>query len=254
MKKIILLILCSLALISCASRKKMVYLINNSTDSTQVNQSKTTIKSDDILQIVISSDNPEVAEPYNLRRYNISSNTVAGSGESGTLLMTYLVNTEGNVEIPKLGPVKVAGLTTVEAVAHIKDILKDFIKNPSVIVRIANFKYSVLGEVNRPGSFNNISERVSIFDAIANAGDLAVHGKRQNIKHIREENGQAQIYTVDLTDQNIINQPYYYIKQNDVVYVEPNRVKLNSSKFGQSVSSSLAIISLLISTIVIITR
>lgn len=254
MKKIILILLATFLLASCASRSKMVYAINNSSEFTSTAQLKTVIKTDDILQIVISTDNPEIAEPYNLRRYNISSNSIAGTGESGTLLMSYLVNADGFVEMPKLGPVKLGGLTTVEAVDYIKDILKDYIKNPSVIVRIANFKYSVLGDVNRPGSFNNISERVSIFDAIANAGDLTMHGKRQNIKLIREENGQAQIFLVDITDQNIIQQPYYYLKQNDVVYVEPNRVKLNSSKFGTSISSSLAIISLLISTIVIITR
>lgn len=254
MKKIIPLFLLILCLASCASRSKMVYMINNESPNTTPNYQQTKIQPDDILQIVISSDNPEIAEPFNLKRYNISSNSVAGSGESGTLLMTYLVNAEGYVEIPKLGPIKLLGFTTVEAVQQIKHALADYIKEPSVIVRIANFKYSVLGEVNRPGSFSNLSERVTIFDALANAGDLSLHGKRQNIKLIREENGETKIYLVDITDQNIIKEPFYYLKQNDVVYVEPNKVKLNSSKFGPSISSSLAIISLLISTIVIITR
>lgn len=232
----------------------MVYLVNNETKSSEMSFVEPVIKADDILQIVISSDNPEISEPYNLRRYNISSNSVSGSGESGTLLMTYLVNTEGFVEMPKLGPVKLGGLTRVEAVNHLKEVLKDYIKNPSVIIRIANYKYSVLGEVNRPGSFSINSERVTIFDAIATAGDLTQYGKRQNIKVIREVEGKTEIEIVDITDNNIMNSPYYYLKQNDVVYVEPNKVKLNSSKFGPSVSSTLSIISLLISTIVIITR
>nr|WP_317630561.1 polysaccharide biosynthesis/export family protein [uncultured Flavobacterium sp.] len=253
MKKLVVLLI-AIFFASCASREKMVYLVNNETKSSEMSFVEPVIKADDILQIVISSDNPEISEPYNLRRYNISSNSVSGSGESGTLLMTYLVNTEGFVEMPKLGPVKLGGLTRVEAVNHLKEVLKDYIKNPSVIIRIANYKYSVLGEVNRPGSFSINSERVTIFDAIATAGDLTQYGKRQNIKVIREVEGKTEIEIVDITDNNIMNSPYYYLKQNDVVYVEPNKVKLNSSKFGPSVSSTLSIISLLISTIVIITR
>jgi len=239
---------------SCASKDKMVYLINNTADSTANIFKEVLIEPDDVLQIVITSDNPEISEPFNIRRFALSTNRIDGTSDNNNLLLTYLVDANGYVQMPKLGNVKLAGLTRTEAINHLKNILKDYIKDPMVSLRISNFKYVVLGEVNKPGTFTIDSERITIFDALANAGDLTVYGERQNIKIIRETEEKKEIVSINITDSEIINSPYYYLKQNDVVYVEPNQVKLNSSKFGPSVSITISIISLLVSAILIFTR
>lgn len=250
----ILLLLSIVLLSSCASKNKMVYLINNDANSSKNTFKEVLIEPDDILQIIVTSDNPEISDPFNIKRFSLSSNNIDSHTDNNNLLLTYLVDANGYVQIPKLGNVKLSGLTRNEAIEHLKNILTDYIKNPMVSLRISNFKYAVLGEVNKPGTFNINGERITIFDAIANAGDLTVYGERQNIKIVRESEGVKEIVEVNITDSNIINSPYYYLKQNDVVYVEPNKVKLNSSKFGPSVSITISIISLLVSAILIFTR
>lgn len=250
----IIFIFSAIILTSCASKSKMVYLINNQESTSESVFKEVLIEPDDILQIVVTSDNPEVSEPFNIPRFTLSSNTVSGGTNNNNLLLTYLVDANGYVQMPKIGNVKVSGLTRTQAIEHLTSILRDYIKNPMVSLRIANFKYAVLGEVSKPGTFTIESERVTIFDAIANAGDLTVYGERQNIKIVREIEGKKEIAIVNITDTDIINSPYYYLKQNDVVYVEPNQVKLNSSKFGPSVSITISIISLAVSAILIFTR
>lgn len=250
----IIFIFSAIILTSCASKSKMVYLINNQESTSESVFKEVLIEPDDILQIVVTSDNPEVSEPFNIPRFSLSTNAVSGSTNNNNLLLTYLVDANGYVQMPKIGNVKVSGLTRTQAIEHLTNILTDYIKNPMVSLRIANFKYAVLGEVSKPGTFTIESERVTIFDAIANAGDLTVYGERQNIKIVREIEGKKEIAIVNITDTDIINSPYYYLKQNDVVYVEPNQIKLNSSKFGPSVSITISIISLAVSAILIFTR
>jgi polysaccharide biosynthesis/export protein len=250
----IIFIFSAIILTSCASKSKMVYLINNQESTSESVFKEVLIEPDDILQIVVTSDNPEVSEPFNIPRFSLSTNSVSGSTNNNNLLLTYLVDANGYVQMPKIGNVKVSGLTRTQAIEHLTNILTDYIKNPMVSLRIANFKYAVLGEVSKPGTFTIESERVTIFDAIANAGDLTVYGERQNIKIVREIEGKKEIAIVNITDTDIINSPYYYLKQNDVVYVEPNQIKLNSSKFGPSVSITISIISLAVSAILIFTR
>jgi len=232
----------------------MVYMINGGAAESENSFQEVVIEPDDILQLVISSDNPEISEPFNFKRYSVATNAVNGMTDSNNLLTTYLVDANGYIQIPKIGNVKLSGLTRVQAIEHLTQILSDYIKSPVINLRISNFKYAVLGEVNKPGTFSVAGERISIFDAIASAGDLTVYGERQNIKIIRESGGKKEIVLVNVTDANIINSPYYYLKQNDVVYIEPNQVKLNSSKFGPSVSVTISIVSLLLSAILIITR
>jgi polysaccharide biosynthesis/export protein len=250
----IIFFISTMILASCASKSKMVYMINNSVDSSKSIFKDVVIEPDDILQIVVDADNSEIAEPFNIKRFALSSNNVTSYSDSYNLILTYLVDADGFIQMPKLGNIKLAGLTRTQAIDYLREILKDYIKDPIVSLRISNFKVNVLGEVNKPGTYTISGERVTIFDALANAGDLTIYGQRQNIKLIRETDGRKEVVIINITDSDIINSPYYYLKQNDIVYVEPNQVKLNSSKFGPSVSITISMLSLLISSILIFTR
>ncbi|MBQ0117234.1 MAG: polysaccharide biosynthesis/export family protein [Flavobacterium sp.] len=246
----------ALAMSSCVSRSKMVYLAN----ATQTDISNTAatyepkIQVDDILQLVITAENSDVVAPYNLKRVQISSDQVGSSDQSSNLLMTYLVDSNGDIDMPQIGLVHIAGKTRREAIQEIKNKLSEYITEPLVSLRIANFKISVLGEVNRPDTYTVTGERITLLEAISKAGDLTIQGKRDNIIVIREVDGNRSINRVDLTNSDFITSPFYYLAQNDVVYVEPNQMKLNNANVGPSLTIAVSAVSLLISLIVIFTR
>lgn len=248
--------LIALAMSSCVSRSKMVYLAN----ATQTDISNTAatyepkIQVDDILQLVITAENSDVVAPYNLKRVQISSDQVGSSDQSSNLLMTYLVDSNGDIDMPQIGLVHIAGKTRREAIQEIKNKLSEYITEPLVSLRIANFKISVLGEVNRPDTYTVTGERITLLEAISKAGDLTIQGKRDNIIVIREVDGNRSINRVDLTNSDFITSPFYYLAQNDVVYVEPNQMKLNNANVGPSLTIAVSAVSLLISLIVIFTR
>lgn len=248
--------LIALAMSSCVSRSKMVYLAN----ATQTDISNTAatyepkIQVDDILQLVITAENSDVVAPYNLKRAQISSDQVGSSDQSSNLLMTYLVDSNGDIDMPQIGLVHIAGKTRREAIQEIKNKLSEYITEPLVSLRIANFKISVLGEVNRPDTYTVTGERITLLEAISKAGDLTIQGKRDNIIVIREVDGNRTINRVDLTNSDFITSPFYYLAQNDVVYVEPNQMKLNNANVGPSLTIAVSAVSLLISLIVIFTR
>ncbi len=247
----LLILLLSMLLFSCASREKLVYL-QNEFNAQNVTQFQTRIQPDDVLMIIISSENPEVAAPYNLKSVALQSNSDESSQMQGT--QTYIVDVEGNIEFPVLGKVKLGGLSKEEAVNYIKNLLKDHVKDAVVNLRILNYKISVLGEVNRPGIFSIPSERVTVLEALSKAGDLTIYGKRKNVLLIREENGVKSTYRIDLTKSDFVNSPYYYLAQNDVVYVEPNKTKINSSAVGPNIAVGFSALSLVITIITLTTR
>lgn len=247
----LLILLLSMLLFSCASREKLVYL-QNEFNAQNVTQFQTRIQSDDVLMIIISSENPEVAAPYNLKSVALQSNSDESSQMQPT--QTYIVDVEGNIEFPVLGKVKLGGLSKEEAVNYIKNLLKDHVKDAVVNLRILNYKISVLGEVNRPGTFSIPSERVTVLEALGKAGDLTIYGKRKNVLLIREENGVISTHRLDLTKSDIVNSPYYYLAQNDVVYVEPNKTKINSSAVGPNIAIGISALSLVVTIIALTTR
>lgn len=243
-----------LSMTSCVSRKKMVYLYNSTStqsDSSAVNYNPT-LQPDDVLFIMVSSQNPEVTAPYNLNSVAIQTDTE--ESVERTRLQSYLIDKEGSIEFPSVGKIKLGGLTRNEAILKLKDILKDYISDATINLRVLNYKVSVLGEVNKPGSFTISSERITIFEALSKAGDLTVYGKRKNVLLIREQNGVKTTQRIDLTQSDIVNSPYYYLSQNDVVYVEANRVKLNSSMVGPNLTLGISLASILASFLVLITR
>ena len=238
---------------SCQSYKKVPYL----QDAEVINQAQqqeklydATIMPKDLLTIVVSCTNPELAVPFNLTVASTMSVSSGNSSLSGqAVLQQYLVDNEGQINFPVLGTLKVGGLTKSQAEQFIIEKLKPYIKeNPIVTVRMANYKISVLGEVARPGTFTINNEKVNLLEALAMAGDMTIHGLRDNVKLIRETaQGKQEIITLDLNKAETILSPYYWLQQNDVVYVTPNKAKARNSDIGNSTSLWFSATSILVS-------
>jgi polysaccharide export outer membrane protein len=247
----------SYALSSCASSKKVVYFQDLQDTSKiylqQINEAyEIKIQPDDILEIIVSSINPEATAAFNLGSGVISTsitspatgklNAPANNSSPG-----YLVNKEGRIDFPVLGKMQVGGYTTSQLKDTLERKLDTFLINPIVNVRLLNYKVTVLGEVEHPATYTIPSERLTVIDAIGMAGDLTIYGKRENILLIREENGQRKFIRLNLNSSDIFKSPYYYLKQNDVVYVEPNKTRTEVS------ASALQKTSLIIATLTLLT-
>ena len=201
------------------------------------------IKPDDILTITVSSSKPELAAPYNLLRATQDVYTSYNRWEQEA----YQVNSEGYINFPVLGALKVAGMTREEIVAMLQKRLADVMPDPVVTITYRNFKVTVLGEVARPGTFDVNSDRITVLEAVGKAGDLSVYGRRDNVLVIREVDGRREMVRLDLKSKNIFKSPYYYLQQNDVVYVEPNRAKaIQGSSFRSNFPLYLSSGSLLV--------
>lgn len=238
---------------SCGSRKSMVYLQNDSTKiNTLYEQYVPKIQVNDILTIVVTAADPKATAPFNPGSTMTTSNL--SQQVDMALRPTYTVDLNGDITLPMLGKVYVAGLTRVEAIERIRSELNQYIKDPGVNMNFNNFRVSVLGEVAKPGSFILPTERVTVLEALSMAGDLTIRGVRENILLIREVDGQKTMHRLDLTQQNTLNSPYYYLAQNDVIYVEPNKAQINNSKLGANTNIIISIASLLITVISVLTR
>ena len=241
-----------LLLSSCGSVKNVAYLQNS--DSIFFASSEylydARIMPKDVLTITVNTVNPEAAAPFNLT-VPTSFNNQTRSTYSQPILQTYLVDNNGRIDYPVLGTLQVGGLSKSECEKMIHDKILPYLnatENPVVTVRMSNYKISVLGEVNRPGMFTVGNEKINILEALAQAGDLTIYGVRDKVKLIREDaKGRKDVITLNLNDANIINSPYYYLQQNDIVYVEPNKVKARNSTIGQSTTIWLSATSILVS-------
>ena len=186
------------------------------------------LKPNDIISIYVSAADMDAARPFNMSQgLNLDSNSGGASNQNAS---EYLIDYDGNIEFPVLGKLKLSGLTRVQVQDMLKAKLKTYINNPIVAVRLKNFKITVLGEVRSPGSYVIQEDKASIIEAIGLAGDLSLQGKRDNITVIREEGDKKVYYKLDLTSKNIFDKPGYYLAQNDVIYVEPNRTKVKKSR------------------------
>lgn len=240
-------------LASCQSYKKVPYLQDVEVmeqTAQQENLYDAKIMPKDLLTIVVSCTSPELAVPFNL---TVASPASVATGNSQLtvqpVLQPYLVDNEGKINFPVLGELNVGGLTKKEAEQLIVDKLKPYIKEtPIVTVRMVNYKISVLGEVARPGTFTISNEKVNLLEALAMAGDMTVWGVRDNVKLIREgANGKQEIVTLDLNKAETILSPYYWLQQNDIVYVTPNKAKARNSDIGNSTSLWFSATSILVS-------
>jgi polysaccharide export outer membrane protein len=221
---IILLLL--LVMQSCTTKKSMLYLqdLDKYSNST-LNYAATKIQPNDILKIDISDLNPLVAAPFNLQV------AAASQASVGIMQLTgYLVTPQGNVTMPILNEVKVGGLTPTMVEGKIKERLinEGYLVNPTVLVRVLNNTFTILGEVNSPGVISFNEESISLLDAIGMAGDLTYSAIRKDIKLIRELDGKRIVYHIDLTTASWLSNPDYRIRQNDVLVITPNKLKVNS--------------------------
>ncbi|NHM06420.1 polysaccharide export protein [Flavobacterium sp. CYK-4] len=235
-----------LILSGCADKKKLVYLqgIDNQKNYDNSLRYEIKLQPDDLLSIVVTAENPEVTTPFNLPliQGNVTTNSQTGR--------TFLIDNDGYIEYPVLGRIKLGGLTRTEATAKLTQMVSNYINNPVITVRIMNYKVSVLGEVAKPGSFNIPGERITVLEALSLAGDLTIYGKRKNILLIRDDEGKKTYTRIDLTDSQLLNSSNFYLAQNDILIVEPNKPKLNSSIVGPNIGLWLTSISVMLSLMI----
>lgn len=244
-------------LTGCGSYKKVPYL--QDVDMVMTNQDllpmyDAKIMPKDLLTITVNCTDPEAAAPFNLTVQTAYEASRTNQLTQSATLQQYLVNNDGTIDFPVLGALTVGGLTKGEAENLICEKLGEYLKEtPIVTVRMTNYKISVLGEVTKPGMFTISNEKVNIFEALALAGDLTIYGMRDNIKLIREDaSGKREIVTLNLNKADILTSPYYYLQQNDILYVTPNKIKAKNSDIGQSTSVWFSGTSVLVSLVNII--
>ena len=243
-----------LLLFSCKSREEVVYY-QNIDALAQVERSNSyeiKIQPDDLLMIIVSADDPETAIPFNLSTISIPTAGTVNAAQGQLTMQSYLVDAAGTIDFPVLGKLSVGGLSRTEIMQLLEIRISKYIKNPIINIRVMNFKVSVQGEVNSPGIYPLSSDRITLIEAISKAGDLTIYGKRENILIIREVNGVKAYNRVDITKADFIHSPFYYLAQNDVVYVEPNKARINGAAVGANTGVIISITSLLITVITLI--
>lgn len=246
----LLLIVGLIALISsCRTPKDVVYFqdAGDLKKYKDIEKYEVFIRQDDLLAIMVNSKASEAALPLNLP---MASYYVGGDSYGQQRILGYLVDKEGNIDFPLLGKLHVEGLSRNQ----LRDMLREkiiengLLKDPIITISFMNFKISVAGEVSRPGSFNITSERITLLEALTMAGDLTIYGRRDRVAVIREFKGERMILYHDLTSTDLFKSPCYYLQQNDIVYVEPNKRRMQQSNINQnnSVSVWLSIVSVLL--------
>ncbi len=234
MKKFIYLIVASVLFFgSCATPTNIAYFQNRLVDKPEQidKHAGIVIQPKDMLSIVVSSKNPELVVMFNLPvvSYQAGSEIVSSAGYQR--LMGYVVDNDGFIDFPILGRIKVSGFTRWELSELIKDrlVAEGYLSDAVVVVEFMNFKVSVIGEVNAPGTYTIEGDKVTVLQAISLARDLTIFGQRENVTIIRERDGERVMYQINLCDVSMFNSPAYYLQQNDIVYVEPSEIKARQS-------------------------
>lgn len=261
-KRIVLFLVAIVALNSCATQEKVLYLQDN-----VINQEIETIKGgeirfqpNDIISIFVTSKTPELAAVFNLPRVQgaIGSTSSQSASSQYNGILNFTIDPDGNIDYPVLGTLKIAGYTKSELAKFIKDkiLASNLIKDPVVTVEYANLSFSVIGEVANPGKYAITDERTSILEALSMAGDLTINGVRNRVFLTRRIDDKLINYQLDLRSKDIYQSPAYYIQQKDVIYVEPNKIRTNqstvngnnvrSTSFWMSLASLLTTITVLI--------
>lgn len=258
MKKLlfpIMVVTVILMMVGCGSSKEVAYWQN--IDSISLAASKglydAKIMPKDELTILVQTTDPVTSEPFNLRSTGQTSNKDQITG--------YLVDNDGMINFPIVGKIHVAGLTKTECEDLIKSKIQPYLartENPLVSVRTSSYRITVIGEVNRPGVIPVATEKISLIEALAEAGDMTIYGKRNNVLLVREDkSGEKHKVRLNMNDANIINSPYYYLQQNDIIYVEPHKVKARNTFFGSNTSifySVIGITTSLVSLLITVLR
>ena len=240
-----------LILTSCGSKKEVVYFQDVGSFETMVDDDSfiPKFKVDDLVSIHVSTLNPEASAIFNLYR---GSEIDAGARLEQ---VDYLVDQQGEIDFPVIGKIKISGLSPEELRVLLREKLAEYLKNPIINIRLKNFTVSILGEVNRPGTYQINGEEITIMEALGLAGDMTIKGMRRNVLVIRDFDG-TKVYTrIDLTSKNATKSPVYYLTQNDVVYVEPNQSAITSSSLDNRATIAVSIASVIItSTVFLLTQ
>lgn len=251
-KVVCLLALSTLLVSGCTSYKKSLYLQNEQVlnESLEGQLYDFRIMPKDELTITVSTTDPEASAPF-YRKIGQSkeSGSTSNIGMNNADLLSYLVDNNGCIDFPVLGMVKVMGLTNRECEALLRQKLQPYLKEvPNVTVRTSNYKFSVLGEVNAPGTYTTDAEKVTVFEALAQAGDMTLFSIRDDVQLLREDSlGVRRVYHLDLTQADVAQSPYFYLQQNDVVYVKPTRAKVRSNTFSGNASIWITLLGLVTS-------
>ena len=252
LKHFILIATTGIFLSGCSSYKKVPYMQDPETVNTygkEIPLYDAKIMPKDLLSITVNTTDPQAAAPFNLTVQTPQNTNINLNTTSQPTLQQYLVNNQGEIDFPVLGRLKVGGLTKNEAESMIREKLQPYLKEtPIVTVRMANYKISVLGEVKSPGTFTVSNEKVNVLEALAMAGDMTVYGVRNNVKLIREDaQGKRQIVMLDLTKSDLVLSPYFYLQQNDILYVTPNKTVAKNSGIGNTTTIAISATSILVS-------
>lgn len=251
------MILFAIFLGACSVPKDVVYFqgVDSLTPEQvdQMNQSYVSrICKDDLLAISVTAPDPSVTTPFNppVFAYSQQGDQPISASQS---MYTYLVDSDGNINFPVLGSIHVAGLSKQELCGKLQDDLSKYIDSPLVNVQITNFRITIMGEVNRPGTFTIKNDRISILDAFGYVGDLSITANRKNVLLIRDNDGKKEFVRMDVTDPALFTSPYYYLRQNDVIYVEPNNAKQRNARYSQAQQYSITVFSSILSAVSVIT-
>ena len=264
--KIFLIITAFLALTSCKNQKEIAYMQNIEQIAKEASQKnvQSTIQPNDQLLIYVTAKDMSITAPFNQGvatdinksqvNYSQPNTNLPASGQTSVSGVTYTVYSDGFIEFPILGRISTTGKTVEALKDELTKKLRKYIIDPTVSVRYANYRVTVLGEVNKPGEYLIPDGKTTLLAALGLAGDLTIYGKRDNILVVREQDGVRTQAYINLTDANFINSPYYHLKQNDVVYVTPNNAKKNSASFGPQTTIYISVASIIVTILALIIK
>ncbi|MUP47502.1 sugar transporter [Gramella sp. BOM4] len=256
MKKFFFLLLTISFYTSCATKEEIVYFYEGKEElegQRNLLEYEPKIEKNDVLRINVSSSsiNEEIVAPFQMNTGRQQGGGGTGGGQNLSL-MGYLVNPEGKINFPVLGEIEVEGLTMTEIQRKLESKIEEYVKDPIIDVRIVNFTVTVLGEVGSPGRVSVTDGRLSMPELIASVGDITYNGKRENITVIRDENGVKKIGKIDMTETDLFSSEFYYLKQNDIVYVEPTYRAVKSAGFFTSYQGIISLGTTIISLYLLI--
>ena len=246
---------------SCTSKKKLDYLQNIESVALEASMknAKSTIQPNDQLVIMVTAKDMDVVKPFNqnfssgqILQYSLPSNNAPDQSQTSVSGPTYMVDSQGNIEFPVIGKINTENKTTEELRDILKKEISKYVLNPQVSVKNTNYKITVLGEVNRPGTYNIPEAQTTLLEVLGLAGDLSIYGNREDILVVRNIDGIMSKERIDLTKADFINSPFFYLKQNDVIIVSPNETKQKSARLDPNAGIYISVASIVVTILALI--
>lgn len=246
---------------SCSSKKKLDYLQNIESVALEASTKNaiSTIQPNDQLVIMVTAKDMDVVKPFNqnfssgqILQYSIPSNNAPTQSQTSTSGPTYMVDSQGNIEFPVIGKINTENKTTEELRDILKKEISKYVLNPQISVKNTNYKITVLGEVNRPGTYNIPDARTTLLEVLGLAGDLTIYGNREDVLVLRNIDGTMTKERIDLTKADFINSPFFYLKQNDVIIVSPNETKQKTSRLDPNTGIYISVASIVVTILALI--